>query len=54
MVQRDDVLEREPAEIAHHAEGIGASWLAIATLGNLVGGVGLVTLFRLAQVQQQS
>lgn len=29
-------------------------WLAIATLGNLVGGVGLVTLFRLAQVHEQS
>ena len=30
------------------------SWLVIATLGNLVGGVGLVTLFRLAQVHQQT
>jgi formate/nitrite transporter FocA (FNT family) len=29
-------------------------WLLIATAGNLVGGVGLVTLFRLAQTHQQS
>ena len=28
-------------------------WLLIATAGNLVGGVGLVTLFRLAQAHQQ-
>lgn len=29
------------------------AWLAIATTGNLVGGVGLVTLFRLTQAHQQ-
>jgi formate/nitrite transporter FocA (FNT family) len=29
-------------------------WLLIATAGNLVGGVGLVTLFRLAQAHEQS
>jgi formate/nitrite transporter FocA (FNT family) len=29
-------------------------WLLIATAGNLVGGVGLVTLFRLAQAHQQA
>jgi hypothetical protein len=27
-------------------------WLVLATAGNLVGGVGLVTLFRLAQTHQ--
>jgi formate/nitrite transporter FocA (FNT family) len=31
-----------------------AVWLLIATVGNLVGGVGLVTLFRLAQAHKQS
>jgi formate/nitrite transporter FocA (FNT family) len=30
------------------------SWLVLATLGNLVGGVGLVTLFRMAQAHEQS
>jgi len=29
-------------------------WLLLATAGNLVGGVGLVTLFRMGQAQQQS
>lgn len=29
-------------------------WLLIATAGNLVGGVGLVTLFRMGQAHQQS
>jgi formate/nitrite transporter FocA (FNT family) len=29
-------------------------WLLIATAGNLVGGLGLVTLFRLAQAHEQS
>jgi formate/nitrite transporter FocA (FNT family) len=28
-------------------------WLLIATAGNLLGGVGLVTLFRLAQARHQ-
>ena len=30
-----------------------AVWLLVATAGNLVGGTGLVTLFRLTQAQQQ-
>jgi formate-nitrite transporter family protein len=34
------------------ADAIG--WVLIATLGNLVGGVGLVTLFRLAQAREQA
>jgi formate/nitrite transporter FocA (FNT family) len=29
-------------------------WLLLATAGNLVGGVGLVTLFRMGQAHQQS
>jgi formate/nitrite transporter FocA (FNT family) len=29
-------------------------WIAVATLGNLVGGVGFVTLFRLAQVKEKT
>jgi formate/nitrite transporter FocA (FNT family) len=29
-------------------------WLALATVGNLVGGVGLVTLFRLTQAHEES
>jgi formate/nitrite transporter FocA (FNT family) len=36
-----------------HGLGEVVVWLLIATAGNLVGGVGLVTLFRLAQVRQQ-
>jgi formate/nitrite transporter FocA (FNT family) len=28
-------------------------WVLIATAGNLVGGLGLVTLFRLTQAEQQ-
>jgi hypothetical protein len=51
MVQRDDVLERDPAEIAHHAEGIGEAVVGRATC---LAAWGLVTLFRLAHVQQQS
>ena len=30
-----------------------ARWLGLATAGNLIGGVGLVTLFRLTQAQEQ-
>jgi formate/nitrite transporter FocA (FNT family) len=37
-----------------HNLGSVVTWLLIATTGNLVGGVGLVTLFRLAQAHQQS
>ncbi|MGH7722137.1 MAG: formate/nitrite transporter family protein [Candidatus Dormibacteria bacterium] len=29
-----------------------AAWVGIATAGNLVGGVGLVTIFRLAQTSE--
>jgi formate/nitrite transporter FocA (FNT family) len=29
-----------------------ATWLIVATLGNLVGGVGLVTLYRTAQARE--
>src|SRR5437016_13625925 len=36
-----------------HAPLEVAPWLIVATLGNLVGGVGLVTLFRLTQAKQQ-
>ena len=36
-----------------HGLGDVVVWLLIATAGNLLGGVGLVTLFRLAQVHQQ-
>src|SRR2546423_13582526 len=28
-------------------------WVVLATIGNLIGGVGLVTLFRLTQARQQ-
>jgi formate/nitrite transporter FocA (FNT family) len=35
-----------------HSLGELIVWLLIATAGNLVGGVGLVTLFRLAQTHQ--
>lgn len=31
-----------------------AAWIGVATLGNLVGGVGFVTLFRLAQVKEKA
>ena len=36
-----------------HGLGDVLSWLLVATAGNLVGGVGLVTLFRLTQAHQQ-
>ena len=36
-----------------HGPGEVAAWLAVATAGNLVGGLGLVTLFRLTQAHQQ-
>jgi hypothetical protein len=53
----EDVLEQEPVDIARRTETVATQhgivdvvvWLPIATAGNLVGGVGLVTLFRLAQ-----
>jgi formate/nitrite transporter FocA (FNT family) len=28
-------------------------WMAMASIGNLVGGVGFVTLFRIAQVKEK-
>jgi formate-nitrite transporter family protein len=36
-----------------HSLGDVLGWLLVATAGNLVGGVGLVTLFRVAQAHQQ-
>ena len=39
--------------LTNHGAGEVIVWLLIATAGNLVGGVGLVTLFRLAQARQQ-
>lgn len=39
---------------AHHTVVDLAVWLAITTIGNLVGGVGLVTGFRVAQAREQS
>jgi formate-nitrite transporter family protein len=33
--------------------GEAAAWLALATIGNLVGGVGLVTAFRVVQVKEK-
>jgi formate/nitrite transporter FocA (FNT family) len=38
--------------LTDHSLGEVIVWLLIATAGNLVGGVALVTLFRLAQVRQ--
>jgi formate/nitrite transporter FocA (FNT family) len=40
--------------LTQHSVGSVSVWLLIATAGNLVGGVGLVTLFRLAQAHQQT
>jgi formate-nitrite transporter family protein len=40
-------------EPAHHSLTEVGVWLLIATTGNLVGGLGLVTLFRLTQAEQQ-
>ena len=40
--------------LTQHSLADLALWLVIATAGNIVGGVGLVTLFRVAQVRQQS
>ena len=39
--------------LTQHSLADLALWLVIATAGNIVGGVGLVTLFRVAQVRQQ-
>jgi formate/nitrite transporter FocA (FNT family) len=39
--------------VANHSLLDVSVWLAIATAGNLVGGLGLVTLFRLTQAEQQ-
>lgn len=38
-------------QLAHRPVWQVLAWLAVATVGNLVGGVGLVTLFRLVQVR---
>lgn len=40
--------------LAHHTVGDVAVWLAITTAGNLAGGVGLVTGFRVVQAREQS
>jgi formate/nitrite transporter FocA (FNT family) len=40
--------------LTHHGLGEVMVWLLIATAGNLVGGLGLVTLFRVAQARQQA
>jgi formate/nitrite transporter FocA (FNT family) len=37
---------------AHHSLADVAIWVLVATAGNLVGGLGLVTLFRLTQAHQ--
>ena len=39
--------------VTHHSFTEVGVWLLIATAGNLVGGLGLVTLFRLTQAKQQ-
>ena len=40
--------------VSAHADPFAAvRWLMLATLGNLIGGVGLVTLFRLTQASEQ-
>jgi formate/nitrite transporter FocA (FNT family) len=41
------------AHAAHLGPGEVVRYLAVTTLGNLVGGVGLVTLFRVAQVKEK-
>ena len=38
---------------AHLSAGSVAVWLLVATAGNLVGGIGLVTLFRVTQAREQ-
>ena len=40
--------------LAGRAAAEAVSWVLIATLGNLVGGIGLVTLFRFAQAREQA
>ena len=40
--------------ISHHTFWQALGWLALATFGNLIGGVGLVTLFRLAQAKEKA
>jgi formate-nitrite transporter family protein len=40
--------------LTNHSLSEVVVWLLIATAGNLVGGVGLVTLFRAAQARQQA
>jgi formate/nitrite transporter FocA (FNT family) len=38
---------------AHHSATDVAGWLGLATAGNLVGGIGFVTLFRIAQAREK-
>jgi formate/nitrite transporter FocA (FNT family) len=42
------------APLVHRGLGSVAAYIGLCTVGNLVGGVGLVTLFRLAQVKGRS
>jgi formate/nitrite transporter FocA (FNT family) len=39
---------------SHHSALDLVVWMAVATIGNLVGGVGLVTLFRMTQAEEQT
>jgi formate/nitrite transporter FocA (FNT family) len=39
--------------LAHRSLGEVALWIGLASLGNLVGGVGFVTIFRYAQVRSK-
>jgi len=38
---------------AHHTATDVAGWLGLATAGNLVGGIGFVTVFRIAQAREK-
>jgi formate-nitrite transporter family protein len=40
--------------LAGRAAAEAVVWVLIATLGNLVGGIGLVTLFRFVQAREQA
>jgi formate/nitrite transporter FocA (FNT family) len=39
--------------VVHRSLADVGIWVVIATAGNVVGGLGLVTLFRLTQAEQQ-
>ena len=38
---------------AHHSVADVAGWLGLATAGNLLGGIGFVTMFRIAQAREK-